>query len=153
MADSKNWVFQPPPKAEQLPPKFHGLVLGLVGLIEAKGIGLAQPIWLWDCSIWAQKRPKNTKNAFFVCFWAYVGQSLNHIGWATSMPFTSINSTNPRANPWNFGGNCSAFGGGWKPQFFWIYHLAIFFLQFFLLHSHKKLVYIYRIARMGQKTT
>ena len=34
-----------PPKAEQLPPKFHGLVLGLVGLIEAKGIGLAQPIW------------------------------------------------------------------------------------------------------------
>ena len=28
----KNWVFQPPPKAEQFPPKFHGLVLGLVGL-------------------------------------------------------------------------------------------------------------------------
>ena len=100
--------------------------------------------------------PKRAETAVFVVlalFWAYVGQSLNHIGWATSMPFTSINSTNPRANPWNFGGNCSAFGGGWKPQFFWIYHLAIFFLQFFLLHSHKKLVYIYRIARMGQKTT
>ena len=30
----KNWGFQPPPKAEQFPPKFHGLVLGLVGLID-----------------------------------------------------------------------------------------------------------------------
>ena len=25
---------------------FHGLVLGLVGLIDAKGIDVAQPIWL-----------------------------------------------------------------------------------------------------------
>ena len=25
--------------------KFHGLVLGLVGLIDAKGIDFAQPIW------------------------------------------------------------------------------------------------------------
>ena len=29
-----------------------------------------------------------------------------------------FNPTNPRTNPWNFGGNCSAFGGGWKTQFF-----------------------------------
>ena len=42
---------------------------------------------------------KDTKNAFFACFWAYVGQSLNHIGWATSIPFASINPTNPRTNP------------------------------------------------------
>ena len=26
----------------------------------------------------------------------------DHIGWPTSMPFTSINPTNPRTNPWNF---------------------------------------------------
>ena len=48
--------------------------------------------------IWAKK-------AFFVFlvrFWAYVGQPHDHINWATSMPFTSINSTNPRTNPWNF---------------------------------------------------
>ena len=45
----KNWVFQPPPKAEQSPPKFHGLVPGLVGLIDAKGSHVAQPIWLWGC--------------------------------------------------------------------------------------------------------
>ena len=42
----KNGVFQPPPKSEQLPPKFHGLVHGLVGLIDAKGIDDVQPIWL-----------------------------------------------------------------------------------------------------------
>ena len=48
MADSKK-VFQPPPKAEQFPPKFHGLVLGLVGLINVKGIDLAQPVWSWGC--------------------------------------------------------------------------------------------------------
>ena len=42
----KKRVFQPPPKAEQFPPEFHGLVLGLVGLIDAKGIDVAQSIWL-----------------------------------------------------------------------------------------------------------
>ena len=49
-----------------------------------------------------KKWPKNTKNAFFACFWAYVRQPHGHIDWATSMPFASINSTNPRTNPWNF---------------------------------------------------
>jgi hypothetical protein len=29
--------------------KFYGLVLGLVELIDAKGIDVAQPIWLWGC--------------------------------------------------------------------------------------------------------
>ena len=29
--------------------KFPGLVLGLVELIDAKGIDVAQPIWLRDC--------------------------------------------------------------------------------------------------------
>ena len=41
----KKRVFQPPPKAEQFLPKFHGLVLRLVGLIDAKGIDVAQCIW------------------------------------------------------------------------------------------------------------
>ena len=36
---------------------------------------------------------KTQKKAFFACFWAYVVQSLNHIGWATSMPFASINQS------------------------------------------------------------
>ena len=51
-------------------------------------------------------------------FWAYVGEPHGHIGYATSMPFASINPTNPRTNPWNFGGNCSAFGEVEKLSFF-----------------------------------
>ena len=45
MADSKKLSFSTSPKAEQFPPKFHGLALGLVGLIDAKGIDLAQSMW------------------------------------------------------------------------------------------------------------
>ena len=45
---------------------------------------------------------KTAKNAFLGCFWAYVGQSQDHISWATPMPFVSINSTNPKTNAWNF---------------------------------------------------
>ena len=59
----KNLVFQPPPKAEQLPPKFHGLVLGLVGLIDAKSINVTQPICASGCP-----RTKNTKSAFLAPF-------------------------------------------------------------------------------------
>ena len=66
----------------------------------------------------------------------YSGQPDNHIGWASSMPFASMNPTNPTTNPWNFGGNCSAFGGGWKTQFFLIGHFDFFFKKK-LLHSHE----------------
>ena len=56
------------------------------------------------------------------------------------MPFALINSTNPRTNPCNFGGNCSAFGGGWKTQFFLSRPFWIFFeFFFFLLHSHENM--------------
>ena len=44
MADSKKLSFSTSPKAKQFLPKIHGLVLGLVGLIDAKGIHVAQPI-------------------------------------------------------------------------------------------------------------
>ena len=44
MADSRKLSFSTTPKAEQLLPKCHGLVLGLVELIDAKGIDVAQPI-------------------------------------------------------------------------------------------------------------
>ena len=49
MADSKKLSFSTSSKAEQIPPKFHGFVLGLVGLNDAKGIHFAQPIWPWGC--------------------------------------------------------------------------------------------------------
>jgi hypothetical protein len=41
----KKLNFSTSPKAEQFLPKFHELVLRLVGLIDAKGIDVAQPIW------------------------------------------------------------------------------------------------------------
>ena len=44
-ADSKKLSFSTLPKAEQFTPKFHGLVLGLVELIDAKSIDLSQLIW------------------------------------------------------------------------------------------------------------
>ena len=44
MADSKNEIFNSP-NSQYFFQKFHGLVLGLVGLIDAKGIDVAQPIW------------------------------------------------------------------------------------------------------------
>ena len=49
MADLKKLSVSTSSKAEQFPPKFHGLVLGLVGLNDVKGIDFAQPIWLFGC--------------------------------------------------------------------------------------------------------
>jgi hypothetical protein len=98
--------------------------------------------------------PKQPKNSFFVflgCFWAYVGQLHDHMDWATSMPFASINPTNPRTNPWNSHEKNLRIGGFENPSFF---ESAI--LKFFLQKKKKllqfpwKSVKTYRIARMGQ---
>ena len=98
MADSKKAHFSKSPILKIFSRIFLRFVLGLVGLNDAKGIDVAQHIWLWGCPTKAQKQPKSTKNAFFGCFWAFVGQPHGHICWATSMPFASINPTNPRTH-------------------------------------------------------
>ena len=41
----QNVNFPAPPILNNFRRKFHGLVLGLVELIDTKGIGVAQPIW------------------------------------------------------------------------------------------------------------
>ena len=46
MADKKKSHFPVPPILNIFSQKGHGLVLMLVGLIDVKGIGVAQPIWL-----------------------------------------------------------------------------------------------------------
>jgi hypothetical protein len=51
MADSKKLRISTTPKAEQLSPKFHRFVLGLVELIDAKGINVTQPIWPSGCPV------------------------------------------------------------------------------------------------------
>ena len=63
---------------------------------------MAQLIWLWGCPTYAQKQAKNAFLVFLGCFWAYVRQPHSHKSWDKPMPFASINSTNPRTNPWNF---------------------------------------------------
>ena len=66
----------------------------------------------------SDKQPKNTKNTFFVCFWAYVGHPHDLISWALPMPFASINSTIPRTNPWEFHEKILRIGGAGKWGFF-----------------------------------
>ena len=44
--------------------KFHRLILGLVGLIDAKGIDVAQPIHL------RERKLKNMQKMYFLCFLA-----------------------------------------------------------------------------------
>ena len=48
MANSKKLRFSTPPIFNFFLRKFQGLVLGLVELIDPKGIDVAQPIWLRD---------------------------------------------------------------------------------------------------------
>ena len=119
--------------------KFHRLVLGFGGLINAKGINVAQHIWSWDCLTLGQKQHKITKNAFLACFCPYVRQPHNHIGWAELMAFASINPTNPRTNLWNFREKISRIGDFEKRPFWKIGHFEFFSSKFFffLLHSHE----------------
>ena len=71
-ADSKKARFSKSPILKIFSRKFLRLVLGLVGLNDAKGIDVAQRIWPWGCPTKAQKQPKSTEKAFFGCFWAFV---------------------------------------------------------------------------------
>ena len=80
-------------------------------------------IWLnlYGCqAVWHKgyNRQKTQKMHFFACFRPYVRQPGNHIGWATSMPFASIYSTDPRTNPWNFREKTFRTGGFEKLSFF-----------------------------------
>ena len=138
MADFQNRRFSKLPILKIFLWKFHGLVLGLVGLIDAKNIDVAQPIWSWVCPTLGQKQPKNTKYAFFACFCPYVGQPHGHVGWAKSMPFSSINPTNPWTNPWNFHKKIWELAilknGDFENRPFWIF---FFRKKKFLLHPNK----------------
>ena len=103
---------------------------------------------LWHVFMWMKQFFffnffKNTKCAFFTCFWVYVWLPHDHIGWATPMPFASINPTNQRTNPWNFHEKILRIGGTAK----WAFFSRPF--RFFLLHSNEKMSSFW-LARMGQ---
>ena len=74
---------------------------------------------------------RNRQKMYFWCFlghfWAYVGQPNGHMGWATSMPFISINSINPRTNPWYLHKKILRIWRFWKTHFFWGSHFEFFF--------------------------
>ena len=59
----QNGRFSKSPILEIFSRKFYSLVLGLVGLIDAKAINVTQPIWSWGCLTKGQKR-------HFLCFLA-----------------------------------------------------------------------------------
>ena len=118
--------------------KFHGLVLGLVGLIDVKGIDVAQPIWSRGCPSQGQKQPKTEHFVFLGCFCHYVKQPHNYIGWAISVPLASNNPTNQRTNTWNFHRKKFENLPFWKMAIlknrpFWI---SFFEKKIFLLHPH-----------------
>ena len=75
-------------------------------------------MWSWGWPTYAQKQTKNVFFVFSGCFWAYVGQPHDLISWAVPMPFASINSTNPRSNPWEFHEKILRIGGAGKWVFF-----------------------------------
>ena len=76
----------------------------------------------------ARCKIKNRLNkiAFLACFWHYVGQSDNHIGWTTSLSFASIYFMYLRTNLWQFGAKILRIGGFEKLSFlsrpFWIFY-------------------------------
>ena len=150
MADSKKAHFSKSPILKIFSRKFLRSVLGLVGLNDAKGIDVAQRIWPWGCLTKAQKQPKSTENAFFGCFWAFVGQPHGHIHWATSMPFASFNPTNPRTNLRNFRENFLRIGDFEKWPFLKNGHFGYFFKKIFFNASISwKSVQIFMVEWMG----
>ena len=169
MAYSKKLSFSKSPIIKMFLWKFHGLVLGLVGLIDAKKWYLIwKPLvffkmkqnqkkvfwkkilngrlkkrsfsssvnsqyffvkiwwiapWDWCEGHWCSsnymdvrlsdvsaKTALKHKKCIFACFWAYGEQPHAHIGWATSLPFASINYIYPRTNPCNFHKKCLRIG-------------------------------------------
>ena len=152
MADSKKAHFLKSPILKKFSRKFLRFFLGLVGLNNAKGIDVAQRIWPWGWPTKAQKQPKSTENAFFGCFWAFVGQPHGHIHWATSMPFASFNPTNPRTNLRNFREKFLRIGDFKKWAFFELAILNFFFKKknFFFASFPWKSAQIYMVEWMGR---
>ena len=77
---------------------------------------------------------KTFKKCNFCVFGPFLSlcRTVNHIGWATSMPFPSFNSINPRTNSINFHKKILRIGDFEKCCFF---ESAI--LNFFLLFPHE----------------
>ena len=92
-------------------------------------------------------------SCFSGCFCAYVGQPHDHIGWAISMPFASINLTIQRINLWNFREKISRIGDFEKWPFWKIGHFEFFLKKknnFFFASFSWKSVQICMVEWMGR---
>jgi hypothetical protein len=118
MADSKKVRFSKSPILKNFLWKFHGLVLGLVELIDAKGIDIVQPIWLWGCL--------NTQKMHFFLFL--------RLRWTASRPYRLSYITalciNQSYEPMKFSQNNFENWRFWKTHFFWVGHFDFFFALF-----------------------
>jgi hypothetical protein len=85
-----------------------------------------------------QKKKNLEKKAFFVflgCFWAYIRQPQDHIGWATPIFFASINPTNP-----NFHEKILRISGAGKGGFLsWPFWILFFKKKKNLLHIYENM--------------
>ena len=102
MADSKKLSFSTTPKSWAITAKISWIGPWVSRIDWCEGHWFGTTYMAVRLSDMSSKQPKNTKNAYFACFWAYIGQPHGHIDWATSMPFASINSINPGTKPWKF---------------------------------------------------
>ena len=105
----------------------------------------------WCDSTYMVMRLSNisSKTVFLGCFWAYVGQPHDHISWAIPMPFSSINSTSPRTNPWKFHEKILRIGGAGKWGFFEaaiLNFLSWPFWIFFCFISVKNPAHLYEVS-------
>ena len=152
MADSKKAHFSKSPILKIFSRKFLRFVLGLVGLNDAKGIDVAHYIWPWGSPTEAQKQLKSTENAFFGCFWAFVGQTHGHIHWAASMLFASFNPTNPRNPSEKFLRKNFEIWRFWKMSLILSRPFWIFFSKknFFFASFQRKSAQIFMVEWMGR---
>ena len=79
MADLKKLRFSKLPILEIFSWKFYGLVLGLVVLIDAKGIDVDQPIRSWG----KWRKLKNRQKCIFFVFRLFLS-----LRWTASQPYT-----------------------------------------------------------------
>ena len=111
-------------------------------------------VWLNLCgreAVWHKLKNslKTQKMQFSPVFWSNVGHSNDHRSWATPMPFASINSTNPRTNPWNFHEKILRIGGAGKWGFFEaaiLNFLSRPFWIFFCFISVKNPAHLYEVS-------
>ena len=97
----------------------------------------------------SSKTDKKCVFCVFRLFWAYVGQPHDHISWAKPMPFASINSTNPRTDPWEFHEKILRIGGAGKWGFFEaaiLNFLSRPFWNFFCFISVKNPALLYEVT-------